>query len=1130
MVKQTKLGFDKLPGQELEQDQPMIDIRGNLLRDQKGDLLYNKEKNVPTSFNSPRNATPAVINNDATALLQNYFGSLPIKEQFPEVSEVSTSLLGIPRGNQQQALLADVSVYGLDENTWEFSADYILDRTQWRTMHNRIHGPRGIPELKEYPNQYALAIEAFPTNFLFPYGPAFASIGQYSPGQFERYLRFVELGNLLYDYFIGLNEPTFAEYNLLPKTSVYVDGEITLENRANADVIYDINNTFETFRYLEGWVQAWMNIRDLRFFNPVDGSIINPSWINNFITSNDLDYTFDDTQPGYNSNVVYYAQLQSKEAFRYQPGAISGFTFGVKMNTDPTSTAITLEWGAVNPTDHYVFQLSGSRFNIVRRSVVPLSTRSLELIGLTTDDQILKDSPNPFETADSPAINTDTPTGELPKQLYETIIPSTKFNGDPLDGTGKSGYNISFNEVTMYKIEFSWYGAIGAKFYAYIPVGNGEARWVLMHTLVIENLLEFPSLKNPYMYFRYSMRIEDTSSLREPIYLYKYGASMYIDGDDDGTYKFNNYNAKTNRRITSFNSVPLLGLIGKDSIKNSDGIAIRNQKNFYIDRLSINSSTNTRLDILDCECCPGGFGHFYAPGLVNTRISETHEFRINTRSQLEYVEPSKFFTPKDNYKKIIADGIYAAYIVTNDTNKLLNSFESIDIQRRLGNGTFEPGTSNTPLTPQGYSPTDLISVNGNIRSPINYQFFGRITGFDDVVASSTPITKANFTLQFLNDQPKDTITGKHFGEFRIGITPTQPELVLEEGVQKLKFGNEDLIQDDTLFADWVPFYAATTIDGAEVDETDPRPGQTFELDGRLEKLPGENTGFCSAMYFFNDDLEFVGLETTTALNTVEFGNLTGSFLLFLTDPDIIFTGSEIGVWNGIEFVGSGSFSLNDRVIKYTDFDSQQTKFYLELDAALDLATSIKDGIQTIAFKVVKAQANQVRKTKAYSFSNTQFYFYIAMRDGGAINNISINQYDNISSSSFVPTWLIDDLTSIRVVNTVVTEEQFDNDGKFVMAGASSTALTPSNYVEINRLDSVKIDNDITLPLRPCNLKTSIFIGEGQTEIIDTNYLFSLDKFKITPGTYNNKAVYLSAISVDPESSGIININVNGKEQ
>jgi hypothetical protein len=50
--------------------------------------------------------------------------------------------------------------------------------------------------------------------------------------------------------------------------------------------------------------------------------------------------------------------------------------------------------------------------------------------------------------------------------MWETVIPRTKFNGDSLLGTGPSGYILSFENVTMYKIEYSWYGAIGAKFYA----------------------------------------------------------------------------------------------------------------------------------------------------------------------------------------------------------------------------------------------------------------------------------------------------------------------------------------------------------------------------------------------------------------------------------------------------------------------------------------------------------------------------------------------------------------------------------------------------------------------------------------------------------------------------------------
>ena len=42
---------------------------------------------------------------------------------------------------------------------------------------------------------------------------------------------------------------------------------------------------------------------------------------------------------------------------------------------------------------------------------------------------------------------------------------------------------MDFSKVTMLKVEFSWYGAVGALFLAYVPVDNGEARWVRVHHL-----------------------------------------------------------------------------------------------------------------------------------------------------------------------------------------------------------------------------------------------------------------------------------------------------------------------------------------------------------------------------------------------------------------------------------------------------------------------------------------------------------------------------------------------------------------------------------------------------------------------------------------------------------------------
>ena len=103
--------------------------------------------------------------------------------------------------------------------------------------------------------------------------------------------------------------------------------------------------------------------------------------------------------------------------------------------------------------------------------------------------------------------------------VYEYRVPRSRFSGDRLDNTtdallysdvtadNRAGsnvtdettgenledvsiWNLEFNKVTMYKVEFSWYGAVGALFLAYVPVGAGEARWVRVHHLRASNQLK----------------------------------------------------------------------------------------------------------------------------------------------------------------------------------------------------------------------------------------------------------------------------------------------------------------------------------------------------------------------------------------------------------------------------------------------------------------------------------------------------------------------------------------------------------------------------------------------------------------------------------------------------------------
>jgi hypothetical protein len=202
--------------------------------------------------------------------------------------------------------------------------------------------------------------------------------------------------------------------------------------------------------------------------------------------------------------------LTSIRAFRYQPGRISGFTYGVRISEEGAGPGSLLEWGVENFTDGYFFRLQdGTDFSVVRRSTIPLGQTDLfveaqynereayisQLTGVVSYKELLTDS-------EVLILEQQVRENRVTK-VYETAIQQNQMNGDGLNGQGDSGYIFNPDTVTMYKIEFGWYGAIGARFYMYIPTGNGSSRWVTVHTLVIENQLGQPCLEDPFFFFKW---------------------------------------------------------------------------------------------------------------------------------------------------------------------------------------------------------------------------------------------------------------------------------------------------------------------------------------------------------------------------------------------------------------------------------------------------------------------------------------------------------------------------------------------------------------------------------------------------------------------------------------------------
>lgn len=288
--------------------------------------------------------------------------------------------------------------------------------------------------------------------------------------------------------------------------------------------------------------------------------------------------------------------LKSLKAFRYQPGRISGFTYGVKISEVGAGPGTTIEFGIENDTDAYMFRLTnGANFSIVRKSTVPL------------EDTIFLQG-----TGYAESTRTIIRAGQV---QYETVIEQKNMNGDSLGGEGESGYILNPDTVTMYKIEFGWYGAIGARFYAYVPVGNNDCRWVVLHTLVIENQLGRPCLADPFFYFKYRLKVDDSSAIRVDQTIHKFGASYYIDGYDEGTlYSLNAQSGQralpspgfsiTKTRLNSIDWVTLMGIRPKQFLTNRFGDSIYNKKEIFPERLFVNSQQDCEIKIIRQRGCP----------------------------------------------------------------------------------------------------------------------------------------------------------------------------------------------------------------------------------------------------------------------------------------------------------------------------------------------------------------------------------------------------------------------------------------------------------------------------------------------------------------------------------------------
>jgi len=1043
-------------------------------------IIYISNRSLNTT--SPKTEIILVLRNQESKA--NYNPVLKIEEQFSESSEVSTSLLGIDRAEVQLGLFSNVSSYGLDSDEFEFySFNSGNSFGSWEQRKNAIFGERYNAKQFEETQESAIRLAAFPTPYSFPFGPKFAKLGLYDQATFQKYLNFIQLGNELYNYYKNQGYgDSWINLFLSPEIAVVGSG---------GDVVYKVSLDI-AFAQIDTWTDTWRDLT-VGITIPGTGDKLTFTKISTFITG----YNSGNTRPGYTSGFQRYAYLQSRRVFRYQPGRISGFTFGLKSSAE-NQPGIQIEWGISNPTDQFVFKVASGQLSIVRRSTVPLEKSVLERNGLSLSDQVKQSSGDPFDSV----------------QYWTIDIPRDKFNGDPLNSNGPSGYLLNIERVTMYKIEFGWYGAIGARFYAYIPTDNGDARWVVIHTLVIENSLSQPCLQDSYFRFKYSLNVTDTADIRTPQFLYKYGASYYIDGGDEGNSTIYSTSSGS-KTITSSGVRSLIGIKPKEKILNSEGKSITNKKLIIPTSVNVSTDCLTEVNVVTCKGCPD-FGYVYTPGLATTESGRYVDIEFSSSNSIDALNNS-YFTSDDIGAKLIAPSIYNAYIVSvSNPVGIGNSFQTAQIKGFSGTYGFTLSNRNIP---NSLVYDRVLGVTTTIGIGSTYPYPVRLSNYNAVAASEFGFTGSKIEVQFLNPNAGDSYA--HFADFLVGFTDKKPDVSnpsVLNGFIIPGAGTTTILSNDTLlFAQHSHSYAPITEEGVEYAEgwSSPDPPLLMGIDYRIPSVTGISGGICSKL-----TLEV--LSPTKIQNVNEYNYEPNPFGYSTPDPQGRRWIEVLGSFPNIDFNG-GQVALlgagNTAIITDKTFvgvtssyvgSGNSTFSYIQVSGSLNAPSSNF----TVLVRPVQITAKTLIKSKLYNFNPFPLYLVIKLKDYAQINNITVKETIGQFQRVISPRWYINDKCTITNAS-----------GNADIFGAA-----PTNFKEVDRLSSSLIDNQNQQTLRPFTVRDTFYIGSNSSETIDMKKIFGPDRNVVTPDNNNIEATFITARKIDGAGSGLTEISLNYKEQ
>ncbi len=1071
------------------------------------EIAYNNTRlYMSENYSAEENYVGVVSFFTAARQVNKHDPTIKVEEQFKESSEVSSTLLGVNRAEVQLSLFSNVSSYGLDPDEFEtFSWTSGISFSAWDTRYSTLYGEnRYNTKESEETEESAIRIGSFSVPYSYPFGPRFQKLNLYDAELFNRYLKFIELGNDLHEHFKD-NGSYSNEWK-----NKFLPISVTTVTSGDADYAAGITTAFAQ---IDTWTDTWRDIRDSSLKDPTTQATFDFPAVNALSdTIADKNYDSTNTRPGYSSTRTKYAFMQSRRVFRYQPGRISGFTFGLRSSTEPVSGSV-MEWGISNPTDQYVFRIFQGNLSIIRRSTIPLETSALERSGLSLTDQTRGFGNDPFDT--------DPLTGER-NQYWTVDIPRDKFNGDPLNGNGPSGYLIRPEKVTMWKIEFGWYGAIGARFYAYIPTGNGDARWVVIHTLVIENSLGSPCLQDSYFRFKYEIIIDEASDLRQPQFLYKYGASYYIDGGDEGTQQI--YSASSGVKQIFGGSAfreTLLGIKPKNFILNSTGIKIQNKKLIIPTNLSVNTDSLSEIKVETCTACPG-FGHVHTPGVGKTDLGRSITVAFDTPSSI-VVTGTSFFFKEDEGAKLIAPSIWNAYIDTvSEPVGSAGSFTKATLKGYTGTAGVTLGVRNIA---DGTLVLDAVTGTATTIGLTNYPHTVRLSQKNFYAASDLKLTGNKIEIQFIN--PKNRDDYNHWADFNIGITNIEPVTPVVgdalNGFNLLGVTTSVLPDSNILFANYSHRFASMNEEGVERGEDDWRvqPPEKLGIDFRIKDVSAPAGGMCSKVTYDIQDPQ--PITQVTLENPEPNGGSGNGYYLQVNGslPALEYDGGQVT----IEDASGDPETTNKKFVGEvkTYLSSGEQYSYIEIDGSITPPSSPF----TVLLRPIKQTTGDGQtKTKLYNFDPYPLFFVAKMSDKSDINNISIKE----TSGEFVKTSSPKLFVSNVANNTASLT--WSGSGEVTLAdnNTSNTASAPTNFRSLERLSGSEIDNQNIQNIRTGVLRDTFYIGANSSKEVDMSKVFGTDRRVIAPDRNNVEATFLTAKKIDPGATGEIQVTLNYKEQ